>query len=590
MSTLDKYLDYYINIKKPEYAILVRGEWGCGKTYRVCKKLETSNYLYVSLNGLSNLEEIERAIFSALHPTAADVLEKLKSYGAIFHRSLPQISVPTSSIVRSQLTYENIVVFDDLERCKAVDAALGIISVLVEQIKCKVVVIAHDEKIVDELSERKEKVFGQTITVTPELGDVFDHFCCAIEDENIKAAILSNRGQVISAFDEAKVHSLRILRHTVRDIERCLNCLEKEYLENAPFLNQLVYEFAVYSCSIRVGAIRREHLDQTTEERVAQHLTDGKAKGGDPRGEFDSRHRDISPDFQILGEDIMVEAICDGSFNSDLILARAARSHHLADKEKIACWRTLYSYQDTPDATSSAVLEKLFTQIDRREITDPGDILHSYAFLLFLSTSGVTEKSLAEIESEAIAYITELAAEGQLKPLGPSDYETYLERDSALGQVFLTLEDYKDNFERIRKHIIKVREDLYASDRENRAKKTLKFITEEPWAFYQCVRYSRHRKVNIEAPFLSEMRAECFWEAVKNLDAIDFGHIRRALAYRYRGGFGYDPVSSEKGWIMELCALVDGEASKERSIRTLRLSSIISKEMREISVIPERTD
>ena len=35
-----EYLDYYINLENPQYAVLLTGKWGCGKTYFIKKLIE----------------------------------------------------------------------------------------------------------------------------------------------------------------------------------------------------------------------------------------------------------------------------------------------------------------------------------------------------------------------------------------------------------------------------------------------------------------------------------------------------------------------------------------------------------------------
>lgn len=62
------------------------------------------------------------------------------------------------------------IVFDDLERCSInLEDLFGAINKYVEHHGCKVIVIAHDDKLNDELTDKKEKIFGQVIKVTPDI-------------------------------------------------------------------------------------------------------------------------------------------------------------------------------------------------------------------------------------------------------------------------------------------------------------------------------------------------------------------------------------------------------------------------------------
>ena len=37
---IEKYLDHYLEITTPDYAVMLKGEWGCGKTYFIKKYIE----------------------------------------------------------------------------------------------------------------------------------------------------------------------------------------------------------------------------------------------------------------------------------------------------------------------------------------------------------------------------------------------------------------------------------------------------------------------------------------------------------------------------------------------------------------------
>jgi len=54
-----------------DYAVMLRGPWGSGKTYLIRKFLEAlgpKKSLYVSLYGVSSVRQIEDAFFTQLHP------------------------------------------------------------------------------------------------------------------------------------------------------------------------------------------------------------------------------------------------------------------------------------------------------------------------------------------------------------------------------------------------------------------------------------------------------------------------------------------------------------------------------------------
>ena len=69
----------YIRADYTDYAIMINGEWGSGKTYfwnnKVRSKIETTEIngkryrtIYMSLYGISNLDDISKKIFMEMNP------------------------------------------------------------------------------------------------------------------------------------------------------------------------------------------------------------------------------------------------------------------------------------------------------------------------------------------------------------------------------------------------------------------------------------------------------------------------------------------------------------------------------------------
>ena len=81
----------YIRSDYTDYAIMLNGEWGSGKTYfwnhKIKPKIESMQLngkrytaIYMSLYGISNLEEISKKIFIEIILCLYDIL----TFGAIF--------------------------------------------------------------------------------------------------------------------------------------------------------------------------------------------------------------------------------------------------------------------------------------------------------------------------------------------------------------------------------------------------------------------------------------------------------------------------------------------------------------------------
>lgn len=164
-------LNKYIKNPKMQYAILIDGEWGSGKTYFIKNKFVkgNKNIIYIPLNGMKNREEIDKKIYyKILENNIPDNITKSKGIklvkktgGAIFSITNELIkkvfSIDISGIKNingSEIIslFKNIsdyvIVFDDLERCEMpISEILGYINDYVEHRNVKCVIVANEREI-----------------------------------------------------------------------------------------------------------------------------------------------------------------------------------------------------------------------------------------------------------------------------------------------------------------------------------------------------------------------------------------------------------------------------------------------------------
>ena len=168
MKTIEE-LKYYCNEKEPVGAILLTGEWGCGKTYLIEKELPNtingdSIVLRLSLFGVSKLEEINIAVkrlwleayFNEVGVKKyTDSIGKAVKLISKFNSNSEKISEFTTAEITdfyrmsNRINNKNVVlVFDDLERCNlnTIDV-LGVINDFCENKKYHTIIVANQEKI-----------------------------------------------------------------------------------------------------------------------------------------------------------------------------------------------------------------------------------------------------------------------------------------------------------------------------------------------------------------------------------------------------------------------------------------------------------
>ncbi len=157
----------YYSDSNSQYAILINGEWGCGKTYFVKNKIlsEIEDSAYVSLYGLSNTSDINKKILYSIMNKKMKMNKKIKKGGKILgagYRSFSsaiskifKIPLPDAKIIDVTELMSNfidvskkLIIFDDLERVNIpINEVLGFINDYVEHKNVKCIIVANENEI-----------------------------------------------------------------------------------------------------------------------------------------------------------------------------------------------------------------------------------------------------------------------------------------------------------------------------------------------------------------------------------------------------------------------------------------------------------
>ena len=231
MRTIEE-LVYYCNQKKPVGAFLLKGEWGCGKTYLIehelRKELEDSHIIIrVSLFGIASIEEFHRTIKNAWIEQTGVFPAKAKKYKGFFDfigkfkDAIPDdsikgiagglLSIDFSTFIKigNEVDKKKVVlVFDDLERSRlSTVEVLGAINEYCENQQFNVIIIADEDKLGaqptgTELSFKdiKEKVVQRTVHVELEHSEIVTNVIKDIQDETYHTFLLSRQEDISTLF------------------------------------------------------------------------------------------------------------------------------------------------------------------------------------------------------------------------------------------------------------------------------------------------------------------------------------------------------------------------------------------------------
>lgn len=259
---MNYYIEEITRYIKSEYtlgALLINGEWGCGKTYfienSIMSKTElTNNYIFlkISLFGLCNIQDLDNKIklsyltakskYENINSSLTKVANLIRS-AAKFHPAadtlaginpLAFIEISNTCKIKKEVFKNVVIILDDLERCR-IDSSvlLGLINSLIEDKKIKVVILANEKYINTtdtnntEISsnfatynDMKEKVVLRTLNYSIPTTDIVKMIIEEHSNADYVSFLKRNDSSIEYIYNKCKFNNIRSLKCVLYDFER----------------------------------------------------------------------------------------------------------------------------------------------------------------------------------------------------------------------------------------------------------------------------------------------------------------------------------------------------------------------------------
>ena len=323
----------YIRSDYTDYAIMLNGEWGSGKTYfwnnKIKPKIESMQLngkrytaIYMSLYGISNLEEISKKIFIETTQLMDKNLKKFMDASGV--KNIPEyaktgldmanffgVTQNGDRIDYGQFfsTQDKVLCFDDLERANVdVIDILGYINNFVEHDHIKTIIICNEKELSTKLKnsnlemktfiatylldkqnklniktdkpmverirdtieyvfdkandyERiKEKLIGETFEYAPEFTYIINGILMRYENSpDLIRFLRENTNLIISTFNKSGTRNLRILKHSLTNFKKIFDMVNKSYPNTNHRVLQTMLIFTIaISFEIKAGKITKD--------------------------------------------------------------------------------------------------------------------------------------------------------------------------------------------------------------------------------------------------------------------------------------------------------------------------------------------
>jgi len=253
-----------------QYAIMLNGTWGCGKTYfwqyDLSKLAKEQNFetIYISLNGINKIESIDYQIFIKLIPFIKKQENKIFQNGlSIVTNVLNGISKKITQQTLNEILkdsdlevfnfYGKVICFDDLERCQVpLKEVLGFINNYVEHKNLKTIILADESKINsanDDYNNIKEKVIGRILNFEINIDSIVPLLFKKYELSNkdffdfliIKHSLIV---EILTTYNQNNLRIISFYLDTLEGIFPTIKTLSFEFINEIIFLSALItFEF-----------------------------------------------------------------------------------------------------------------------------------------------------------------------------------------------------------------------------------------------------------------------------------------------------------------------------------------------------------
>ena len=434
-AAIEGFLEYYVDTNHPlDYAILISGPWGSGKTHLIKNFLASTSTkpLYVSLYGMTSTAQIEEEFYRQLHPVlshkgmriAGSVMKalakgalKLDFNGDGKDDGTLNVGIPDIDL-KSSLSdpRDRLLVFDDLERCKMpIGEVLGFINAFVEHDGVKAIIIANETKMIKAdtgYREIKEKLIGQTLEVEAAADEAFDAFLKLVKDARSREFLSTHRDLVLGIHAEGGRGNLRTLKHAMWDFEKVARHLAQRHWDKGEAIAKMLKGLLAISMEHRAGKLDQKILTSLIGDKIRRLLRTQNGTPKDRVAKIERRYLQVDFDDICLNADVLGSVLLRGEADPKAIVAAIDASRDFAAVGSQPLWlRAMLSFNVDEDEAASiaAEVEKAFADTAVRE---RGELMHMFGIRLWFADIGMIKRTRAEVVTDGLAYLADLERTG----------------------------------------------------------------------------------------------------------------------------------------------------------------------------------
>lgn len=569
-----EYLDYYVNCEYSlEYAVLLKGTWGCGKTWFIdeyLKKQKIESVLKTSLYGVTSTGQIDKDFFQQLYPIRASkgfkiatkIISGIASAAIKFDvdgdgKGDGSISVKAPDLKLDEkfdTSGDCLLIFDDLERCKLpLSDVLGYINHFVEIQGCKAIIIANEKEIVNDqnYSKIKEKLVGKTFEVQVDLAEIITTLINELTDLSLKQFLLNNISAVIDLQIQSTYSNIRIIKQALWDWERVFKQLSDVVIKNNELMLHFFQLFFIFTTEVKHGNLNAEDITSLYDLGWMAFIEEDK-ETDNTFNKLDRKYGLLVSNYSLIPASEWSNVIDKGIINDNVINSQLEQSKYFTDKQ--TNWKKLWHCLDLSDDEFVELEGKVFNDISDPELTEVYEITHIAGLLFHFSNEGLSQFKEIEIKAELELKVKWLYETDKL----PSDYHTDETGYAGLGYMGIRLDIFNQFCGYIKNKIT----DYKKSQFPKLANELLENTVHDASIFnYNLVYHNSKESQFYDIPILNYIAPKDFVECLFQVKGNELKFIGDTFKKRYNHP---EKLTDELQWLIDVKRELLAEREKSR--------------------------
>lgn len=452
-------VQYYLKKKDTNYAILISGAWGSGKTYFLKNKIINNEGIqsafhpvYISLDGINSIDVLKERIFRDINPHFRDsyALSKIRNQAIILNNTLNRCT--TNTDLPNPIQSNILLCFDDLERIDLLffKEALGYINTYIETYCIKTIFLCDETQCqIEDFRLIKEKYIRYTYKIVPSFNAFIETYLEKEGNTALRENI--NKKLLIEIFSRGNIVNLRTLDFVLEQFGSIFRGIETEYNKLEYYSN--ISRALLIITTIAAIEIKQYGTDIQTLKQLCAGLRQVQSFDGDNSKILEERVNNYLTEEQ-RQEYVYFEDVIDFLFDGNLKKAISAVKTKLTRQETSIGQQIINGLQssDLDNDKYTQTIEKIRDAISAGSLVLV-DYLYIYSNLTIIESNNIVgteiNNDLTDTFKKGIKNCIEKLNEYEIKQFNPGFF--YHRSYSNTPVKYRNLIDYTDKLIEIKK-------------------------------------------------------------------------------------------------------------------------------------------